>query len=437
MQRIFYTTWVYVGHESEIAQAGDYKTSYIGRIPVIVSRDENSEIHVLINRCAHRGPTVCQQEYGNANFFRCEYHGWVYGNDGSLAGVSLRRGFGPGEIDDIQGGLDKAPRSATYRGLIFARLTPGAPASTSTSASRASSTSTTGQTARPPAKSCRRRRLEAHLRGQLEAPARRLERGLPPGVPAQDWPARRRARAARQPAEQPPRDCFDAGSARLRQPRRLRHLRQRLPPPASTSATATASWARRLPSAKTGYQGIHAPTYVETLRSGWRGAVRRSSASAGACSSSPTLPSPATDARDSPDRVDQTEILQYDVVLPGVTDADRPPRRDRGHQRFYGPAGYSSVDDIEMFAPHVRGLSLLRLQGLNQWALFSRGQPLETAAPTARVRPHVSTEVEQRAIYYAWAALMKGESHVVNVDPVASPTAVAAREAATTLKSGA
>ena len=64
LQRIFYTTWVFVGHESEIKEAGDYKTSYIGRIPVIVSRDENMEVHVLINRCAHRGPTVCQHLAG-------------------------------------------------------------------------------------------------------------------------------------------------------------------------------------------------------------------------------------------------------------------------------------------------------------------------------------------------------------------------------------
>ncbi|MPZ24753.1 MAG: Rieske 2Fe-2S domain-containing protein, partial [Dehalococcoidia bacterium] len=127
LQRIFYRTWMYVGHESEIESQGDYLTTYIGRIPVIVSRDETDQIHVLINRCAHRGPTVCQQESGNANFFRCEYHGWVYANDGSLAGVSLRRGFGPGEIDDIQGGLDKAPRVATYRGLIFASLSEDGP----------------------------------------------------------------------------------------------------------------------------------------------------------------------------------------------------------------------------------------------------------------------------------------------------------------------
>ncbi len=43
LQRIFYTTWVFVGHESEVAQPGDYKTTYIGRIPVILSRDEDGE----------------------------------------------------------------------------------------------------------------------------------------------------------------------------------------------------------------------------------------------------------------------------------------------------------------------------------------------------------------------------------------------------------
>ena len=57
------------------------------------------------------------------------------------------------------------------------------------------------------------------------------------------------------------------------------------------------------------------------------------------------------------------------------------------------------------------------LKSLNQWALFSRGRQLREPRAQRREFGHVSTEVEQRAIYYAWAALMKGESHVINIDP--------------------
>ncbi len=92
----------------------------------------------------------------------------------------------------------------------------------------------------------------------------------------------------------------------------------------------------------------------------------------------------------------------------------------KGHQGFYGPAGYGSSDDIEMFARMFEGYRSSDLQSLNQWALFSRGKTLETRGPNGERFGHTSSEIEQRSIYYAWSALMKGESHVVNVDPAAA-----------------
>ena len=64
MERIFESNWFFVGHRSEIAEPGDYKTVAIGTQPAIVTRDENGDIHVLMNRCMHRGSTVCQEHRG-------------------------------------------------------------------------------------------------------------------------------------------------------------------------------------------------------------------------------------------------------------------------------------------------------------------------------------------------------------------------------------
>jgi len=72
---------------------------------------------------------------------------------------------------------------------------------------------------------------------------------------------------------------------------------------------------------------------------------------------------------------------------------------------------------------------------LNQWALFSRGLVNEQRGPNGERFAHVTTEVEQRAIYYAWAALMKGESHIIATD-AQTPTLEAANEAAVTMSSG-
>src|SRR5437763_812797 len=55
LERIFYRGWVYVGHVSEIAQPNDYVRKRIGAQDVIMTRDRDGEVHLLLNRCAHRG----------------------------------------------------------------------------------------------------------------------------------------------------------------------------------------------------------------------------------------------------------------------------------------------------------------------------------------------------------------------------------------------
>lgn len=128
MKRIYEQSWVYIAHEGEIPHAGNYKTAHIGRQPVIVSRDDDNTIHVLINRCRHRGSVVCRQSSGTANHFRCPYHGWVYAKDGTLTGVAMRSGdSGYSENFEAPTGLLKVPRVDTYRGLIFASFSPNGP----------------------------------------------------------------------------------------------------------------------------------------------------------------------------------------------------------------------------------------------------------------------------------------------------------------------
>src|SRR5262245_45659309 len=124
MATIYARTWVYVAHESEIPAGGDYKTARIGLQPVIVSRSSDDDsINVMFNRCRHRGSAVCQQEFGNSNFFRCAYHGWTYNSSGLLTGVPFEDGYGP-NFDKTAMGLAHVAQVATYRGFIFATLSP-------------------------------------------------------------------------------------------------------------------------------------------------------------------------------------------------------------------------------------------------------------------------------------------------------------------------
>ena len=71
LRRIFGRIWVFVGHESEVPYPGDYRTTLIGRQPVILSRHSDGQVYVLYNRCMHRGALVCREEAGNSKHFRC------------------------------------------------------------------------------------------------------------------------------------------------------------------------------------------------------------------------------------------------------------------------------------------------------------------------------------------------------------------------------
>ncbi|MFC5992980.1 aromatic ring-hydroxylating dioxygenase subunit alpha [Pseudonocardia hispaniensis] len=121
LERIFYKTWNCVGHESEVAEPGSFKTLEIGRRPVIVSRDRAGLLNVMLNRCRHRGATLCEQPRGTmASGFTCPYHSWSYALDGRLRGIPYPDGY-PASMDKSALSLTRL-RVATYQGLIFANF---------------------------------------------------------------------------------------------------------------------------------------------------------------------------------------------------------------------------------------------------------------------------------------------------------------------------
>jgi phenylpropionate dioxygenase-like ring-hydroxylating dioxygenase large terminal subunit len=126
-ERVFSHSWMPVGHEDMLRNPGDYVTNYIGEVPIIVLRNNEGVIRVLINRCRHRGNEVCLFDRGNARHFTCSYHGWVYNLDGTLTGVPLERQLYEGGLDRDAWGLEAAPHVINFKGLIFASLDANAP----------------------------------------------------------------------------------------------------------------------------------------------------------------------------------------------------------------------------------------------------------------------------------------------------------------------
>lgn len=122
IETFFEHGWVFLAHESQVPEPNDYLTGHIGRQPVVLSRSSDGELVVVLNRCMHRGATVCRARSGNSARFRCFYHAWTYRNTGELIGVADRSGYAD-DFDMSQISLVRV-RVESYRGFVFASLDP-------------------------------------------------------------------------------------------------------------------------------------------------------------------------------------------------------------------------------------------------------------------------------------------------------------------------
>jgi len=127
LQNIFARAWNFLCHESQIPEAGDYFINYIGEDQVIVVRDGDGKINVLINTCRHRGNALCRAEQGNTKSFVCSYHGWNYALNGDLIGVPGQKQYYRDQLDKSRLGLAKAAQVDSCHGFVFATLSPDAP----------------------------------------------------------------------------------------------------------------------------------------------------------------------------------------------------------------------------------------------------------------------------------------------------------------------
>ena len=126
--------WSFVALACEIPKLNDFKSTFVGETPVVVTRTADG-FACWVNRCAHRGAVVCREKYGNAASHTCVYHQWSYACNGDLQGVPFRRGQKSGDVqligmtksfDTKNHGLQKL-RAQEYKGLVFATFSDEAP----------------------------------------------------------------------------------------------------------------------------------------------------------------------------------------------------------------------------------------------------------------------------------------------------------------------
>jgi len=126
----FANTWNYLGHASQVPNAGDYLTQDIAGRPLMLVRQPDASLKVFYNSCAHKGTQLVSDACGNAGkFFRCPYHAWTYKLDGAPLAIPLKSGYEGTRLKQCESGqgLVALKHVAIYREFVFVRLGDSGP----------------------------------------------------------------------------------------------------------------------------------------------------------------------------------------------------------------------------------------------------------------------------------------------------------------------
>ncbi|WP_165958945.1 aromatic ring-hydroxylating dioxygenase subunit alpha [Actinomadura sp. KC345] len=126
--RIWARTWLYLGHETEVATPNDFKTRTLGGRPLIFCRDTGGTVRAFLNSCPHRGTILCREREGSSKLFQCFYHAWTFRNNGDVAAIPGKDAYeaaGEGFLDSMR--LRTVPRLEIHEGFVFVAFDPGVP----------------------------------------------------------------------------------------------------------------------------------------------------------------------------------------------------------------------------------------------------------------------------------------------------------------------
>lgn len=122
-ERIFGRLWIYVAHESQLRNPGDFVRTQLAQHEVLVTRNQDGKIYVLHNRCPHRGARLCMVDRGSSRLLTCPYHAWAFRPDGTLAAVPHPKSYPANfSLADPQNHMQRVKSVDSYRGFVFANL---------------------------------------------------------------------------------------------------------------------------------------------------------------------------------------------------------------------------------------------------------------------------------------------------------------------------
>jgi phenylpropionate dioxygenase-like ring-hydroxylating dioxygenase large terminal subunit len=359
---LFHGPWLYVAHESEVREPGDYKTTYAGTQPVIVTRGaDDGVVRVLLNRCRHRGSAVCHAASGNANYFRCPYHGWTYRNSGELRGITYDDAYP--DLDRERLGLVRLPRVDSFAGFIFASFAAEGP----------SLEDYLGNA---------RRYLE--IVSQQGPDGIRLSAGVHKLAYDGNWKLQVENTIDNYHFGFVHRSFLDVLADRLGEA-----------PPIMENVLTNPEW--RTIDLGNGHSVHEFGDPEKGNNGGQLGDLPFN------LIIFPNLCFVGAQVRHVlPKAANRTEVMLYPIMHDGESD-DENAAILRAHEGFYGPAGMGGADDIEVAFDRV-GDGLAAVE--EDWLVMSRGAHREEPGENGTLIGKASDEVPQRAFYRQWRRLM-------------------------------
>ncbi len=122
-RRVFSKTWQGIARTDQLAKPGQYITAQIAGEPIVVVRGNDNVLRAFFNVCRHHAAAVMTEPAGQAQHLRCPYHGWTYGLDGALKGMTEFEGVC--QFERSQNGLVPI-RVETWENFVFINLDPKA-----------------------------------------------------------------------------------------------------------------------------------------------------------------------------------------------------------------------------------------------------------------------------------------------------------------------
>jgi phenylpropionate dioxygenase-like ring-hydroxylating dioxygenase large terminal subunit len=123
-ERLFAREWLLFGHEDELPAPGDARAESLAGWPIFLVRGPDGALRGFHNVCRHRAGPLLWEGAERCQVLRCKYHGWVYEFDGRLRSAP---DFGDAASFDPAGIALEPVQVASWRGLLFVNLDPGAP----------------------------------------------------------------------------------------------------------------------------------------------------------------------------------------------------------------------------------------------------------------------------------------------------------------------